>query len=174
VRTRIVGLAVLAAVLAIGLFGIPLAAGVLKYAVSDERTKLLRMADAAAAAVAADVLRGDTPTDLPNPKDETRLAVYVNRGLRIMGTGPEGGDAQVHRALRGEINTGDLNGDLVVAVPVTHDSNVIGAVRAASPRAAIYRQIALVWLGMLGLAGLAIGTVWLVARRQARRLARPL
>ncbi|MDQ4102922.1 MAG: HAMP domain-containing histidine kinase [Actinomycetota bacterium] len=173
-RTRIVGLAVLAAVLAIGLFGIPLAAGVLKYAVSDERTKLLRMADAAAAAVAADVLRGDTPTDLPDPKDETRLAVYVNRGLRIMGTGPEGGDAQVHRALRGEINTGDLNGDLVVAVPVTHDSNVIGAVRAASPRAAIYRQIALVWLGMLGLAGLAIGTVWLVARRQARRLARPL
>ena len=173
-RTRIVGLAVLAAVLAIGLFGIPLAAGVLKYAVSDERTKLLRMADAAAAAVAADVLRGDTPTDLPNPKDETRLAVYVNRGLRIMGTGPEGGDAQVHRALRGEINTGDLNGDLVVAVPVTDDSNVIGAVRAASPRAAIYRQIALVWLGMLGLAGLAIGTVWLVARRQARRLARPL
>ncbi|MGH3788436.1 MAG: sensor histidine kinase [Pseudonocardiaceae bacterium] len=173
-RTRIVGLAVLAAVLAIGLFGIPLAAGVLKYALSDERTKLLRVADAAAGAVAADVLRGDTPTDLPDPKDETRLAVYVDRGLRIMGTGPEGGDAQVHRALRGEINTGDLNGDLVVAVPVTHDSNVIGAVRAASPRAAIYRQIALVWLGMLGLAGLAIGTVWLVARRQARRLARPL
>jgi hypothetical protein len=30
VRTRIIGLAVLAAVLAIGLFGVPLAAGVLK------------------------------------------------------------------------------------------------------------------------------------------------
>ena len=30
------------------------------------------------------------------------------------------------------------------------------------------------WLGMLGLGGLAIGMVWLVARRQARRLARPL
>jgi len=175
VRTRIVGLAVLAAVLAIGLFGVPLAVGALKYALNDERVKLLRVADGAAAAVTADVLRGNTPTELHEPPDGTHLAVYVDRGHRILGTGPEGGDETVHQALHdGEINTKDLNGDLVVAVPVTHDSDVIGAVRAASPRAAIYRQVALVWLGMLGLAGLAIGTVWLVARRQARRLARPL
>jgi signal transduction histidine kinase len=175
VRTRIVGLAVLAAVLAIGLFGVPLAAGALKYALNDERVKLLRVADGAAAAVTADVLRGNTPTELHEPKDGTHLAVYVDRGHRILGTGPEGGDQAVYHALHdGEINTRDFNGDLVVAVPVTHDSDVIGAVRAASPRAAIYRQIALVWLGMLGLASLAIGTVWLVARRQARRLAHPL
>ncbi|MBV9728454.1 MAG: HAMP domain-containing histidine kinase [Pseudonocardiales bacterium] len=174
-RTRIVGLAVLAAVLAIGLFGVPLAVGALKYALNDERVNLLRVADGAAAAVTADVLRGNTPTELHEPKDGTHLAVYVDRGHRILGTGPEGGDEAVYHALHdGEINTRDFNGDLVVAVPVTHDSDVIGAVRAASPRAAIYRQVALVWLGMLGLAGLAIGTVWLVARRQARRLARPL
>jgi signal transduction histidine kinase len=175
VRTRIVGLAVLAAVLAIGLFGVPLAAGALKYLLNDERVNLLRVADGAAAAVTADVLRGNTPTELHEPKDGTHLAVYVDRGHRILGTGPEGGDEAVYHALHdGEINTGNFNGDLVVAVPVTHDSDVIGAVRAASPRAAIYRQVALVWLGMLGLASLAIGTVWLVARRQARRLARPL
>jgi signal transduction histidine kinase len=174
VRTRIVGLAVLAAVLAIGLFGVPLAAGVLQYALSVERTKLLIVANAAAGTVVADILRGDTPTDLPDLTNETRLAVYVDRGLLIAGTGPEGGDEQVHRALRSEINTGEVGGDLVVAVPVTNDADVIGAVRAASPRSAIYRQMALLWLGMLGLAGLAIGTVWLVARRQARRLARPL
>ncbi len=174
-RTRIVGLAVLAAVLAIGLFGVPLAAGALKYALNDERVNLLRVADGAAAAVTADVLRGNTPTELHEPKDGTHLAVYVDRGHRILGTGPEGGDQAVYHALHdGEISTGNFNGDLVVAVPVTHDSDVIGAVRAASPRAAIYRQVALVWVGMLGLAGLAIGTVWLVARRQARRLARPL
>ncbi len=174
-RTRIVGLAVLAAVLAIGLFGVPLAAGALKYALNDERIKLLRVADGAAAAVTADVLRGNTPTELQEPKDGTHLAVYVDRGHRILGIGPEGGDEAVYHALHdAEINNRNFNGDLVVAVPVTHDSDVIGAVRAASPRAAIYRQVALVWLGMLGLAGLAIGTVWLVARRQARRLARPL
>jgi signal transduction histidine kinase len=174
VRTRIVGLAVLAAVLAIALFGVPLAGGVLKYAKSNERTKLLLGADAAAAAVSADVLRGKMPTDLRDPNDGTHLAVYVDRGLRILGTGPEGGDPAVYAALHGEISNKDLNGELVVAVPVTHDTDVIGAVRAASPVMAVYRQVALVWLGMLGLGGLAIGMVWLVARRQARRLARPL
>jgi signal transduction histidine kinase len=175
VRTRIVGLAVLAAVLAIGLFGVPLAAGALKYALNDQRTNLLRVADTAAAEVAADVLRGNTPTELHEPKDGTHLAVYVDRGHLILGSGPEGGDETVYRALHdGAITNRNVNGDLVVAVPVTHDSDVIGAVRAASSRAAIYRQVALVWLGMLGLAGLAIGMVWLVARRQARRLARPL
>jgi signal transduction histidine kinase len=174
VRTRIVGLAVLAAVLAIALFGVPLAGGVLKYSKSNERTKLLLGADAAAAAVSADVLRGKMPTDLRDPNDGTHLAVYVDRGLRILGTGPEGGDPAVYAALHGEISNNDLNGELVVAVPVTHDTDVIGAVRAASPVAAVYRQVALVWLGMLGLGGLAIGMVWLVARRQARRLARPL
>ncbi len=173
-RTRIVGLAVLAAVLAIALFGVPLAGGVLKYAKSNERTKLLLGADAAAAAVSADVLRGKMPTDLRDPNDGTHLAVYVDRGLRILGTGPEGGDPAVYAALHGEISNKDLNGELVVAVPVTHDTDVIGAVRAASPVMAVYRQVALVWLGMLGLGGLAIGMVWLVARRQARRLARPL
>jgi signal transduction histidine kinase len=165
---------VLAAVLAIALFGVPLAGGVLKYAKSNERTKLLLGADAAAAAVSADVLRGKMPTDLRDPNDGTHLAVYVDRGLRILGTGPEGGDPAVYAALHGEISNKDLNGELVVAVPVTHDTDVIGAVRAASPVMAVYRQVVLVWLGMLGLGGLAIGMVWLVARRQARRLARPL
>ncbi|MBA2473529.1 MAG: two-component sensor histidine kinase [Pseudonocardiales bacterium] len=173
-RTRIVGLAVLAAVLAIALFGVPLAGGVLKYAKSNERTKLLLGADAAAAAVSADVLRGKMPTDLRDPNDGTHLAVYVDRGLRILGTGPQGGDPAVSAALHGEISNKDLNGELIVAVPVTHDTDVIGAVRAASPVMAVYRQVALVWLVMFGLGALAIGMVWLVARRQARRLARPL
>lgn len=173
-RTRIVGLAVLAAVLAIGLFGVPLGVGVLKYALNDERVNLLRVADGAAVAVTADVLRGNMPTDLRDPQDGTHLAVYVDRGLRILGMGPDGGDITVYKALRGEITTANLNGDLVVAVPVTHDSDVIGAVRAASPRSAIYRQVTLVWLAMLGLGSLAVGMVYLVARRQARRLAHPL
>jgi signal transduction histidine kinase len=174
VRTRIVGLAVLAAVLAIGLFGVPLALGVLKYAKSDERTKLLRVADAAASAVAADVVREKMPTDLRDPNDGTQLAVYVHPGVLILGTGPRDADVPVYKALHAEINNADINGDLVVAVPVTHDSDVIGAVRAASPLRTVYRLVGLVWLAMFGLGGLAVGMVWLVARRQARRLAGPL
>lgn len=155
----------LAVAFALVLFGVPLAAGVLKYAVSDARTKLLRVADVTAAAVAADVIRSKWPTDLPKLQDGTSLAVYVDRGLRVVGTGPRGGDALVQRALRGEISTGDLDGDLVVAVSVTHDSDVVGAVRASSSRAAIYRPIELVWLVMLALAGLTVGTVWIARAR---------
>jgi signal transduction histidine kinase len=175
VRTRIVGLAVLAAVLAIGLFGVPLGLGVLKYSLDDKRTGLQVAAQGVATAVTADVLRGKDPTYFPDPRDGTRFGVYVDRGLRILGEGPQGGDEPVYRALHdGRITTGNFDGDLVVAVPITNDSNLIGAVRASYPRATVYRRVALVWLGMLGLAGLAITTVWLVARRQARRLARPL
>ncbi len=173
-RTRIVGLAVLAAVLAIGLFGVPLALGVLKYVKSDERTKLLRVADAAASAVAADVVREKMPTDLRDPNDGTQLAVYVHPGVLILGSGPRNADPPVVKALHTEINNADIDGDLVVAVPVTHDSDVIGAVRAASPLRAVYRLVGLIWLAMFGLGGLAVGMVWLVARRQARRLAGPL
>lgn len=174
-RTRIVGLAVLAAVLAIGLFGVPLGLGALKYFLDDKRTRLQVEAQGVATAVTADVLRGKDPTYLPDRRDGTRFGVYVERGLRIIGEGPQGGDEPVYRALHdGKITTGNFNDDLVVAVPITNDSNLIGAVRAAFPRATVYRQVALVWLGMLGLAGLAISMVWLVARRQARRLARPL
>ena len=92
-RIRIVGLAVLAAVLAISLFGVPLAVAVAQYALVDERAKLERVGDAAALAVSADVVRGRVPRWLPEAKAHTDLAVYVydgHRMLRIMGVGPAG------------------------------------------------------------------------------------
>jgi hypothetical protein len=44
-RTRIVALAVVAAALAIGLFGVPLAFGLAPFAVAEERLALQRVAD---------------------------------------------------------------------------------------------------------------------------------
>ncbi|MGH3842959.1 MAG: sensor histidine kinase [Pseudonocardiaceae bacterium] len=174
-RTRIVGLAVLAAVLAIGLFGVPLAAGLLKYVKSDDRTNLLLQAYAAAAKAAADLQRRHAPTELRDGQDGIHLAIYVlARSEPIQGTGPPDQDITVYNALRGVSGNADLNGELVVSVPILLDSDVYGAVRAASPVSAVYRRVALLWLAMLGLGSLAIGMVWLVARRQARRLARPL
>jgi hypothetical protein len=166
-RARIVG-PLLATVLAIVLFGVPLAAVVLKYAFSDERTKLLRVAELTATTVMQDVLSGRMPTNIPDLSDGTHLAIYVDRGLRILGTGPVGGDVVVHRALLGEINNGDVDGDLVVGVPITHDADVIGAVRAASSQSTVYLRVVLAWLFMLGLACVAIGTAWLIARRARR------
>ena len=68
----------------------------------------------------------------------------------------------------------DLNGELVVAVPVTDGAAVIGVVRAASNYSGVRLRIVGTWAAMLGLDLAAIGATLLVARRQARRLAAPL
>ena len=173
-RRRIVGLALLGSVLAIALFGVPLAAAVVRYTLAYDLVDLERVADAAAMTVAADLVRGDPLPDLPAAPEGTEVAVFDHHGVLAAGDGPARPDAQVRSALDGRVDAASLDGSLVVAIPVTHDGDVIGAVRAASPRSAVYEQVGLAWVLMLGLAVLAIGAVWLLARRQARRLARPL
>jgi signal transduction histidine kinase len=177
VRTRIIGLAVLASVLAIALFGLPLAVGVARYMFLHEQTNLVAVADATAGAVADELNDGQRPSGIAATLDRTSLAVYDHEGDLVAGRGPSNDDL-VHEALRGRIATGGADagddGELAVAVAVTHDTEVIGAVRVASARAGIYAEIGLVWLAMLALAALAVAAVWLVARRQARRLAGPL
>ena len=73
-----------------------------------------------------------------------------------------------------EVGVGEAAEALVVAVPVTHDGDVIGVVRAATPTLAVDRIVWLAWLAMAALAGAAVGAVYIVARRQARTIARPL
>lgn len=171
-RRRIVGLAVLASVLAIGLFGLPLALAVARYAFLDEEANLVRLADAASVAVATELNNGDIP-DIPTTRGITTLAVYDQDGRLVTGTGP-GVDDLITQALRGNIATGNEGDELAVAVAVTHETDVIGAVRAASPRAHVTHKVGAAWLIMALLASLAIAVVWLLARRQARRLALPL
>jgi signal transduction histidine kinase len=175
VRTRIIGLAVWAAVLAIALFGIPLAGGVLQYALAQERSELERTANEVAIAVAADVAPGEELDELPDTDTGSAVvAVYDEHGERIGGAGPDRDDPEVAEALDGDVASVSRDGDLVVAVPVTHDADVIGVTRAAVPRSKVLGRVAVVWGAMAGLAGLAVGAVWLLARRQASRMARPL
>jgi signal transduction histidine kinase len=173
VRTRIISLGVLAAVLTIVLFGVPLALGALQYVLAHERSDLERLANETAVAVAADLFR-DQRVEEALGGDASRVGVYQGTGRRVGGVGPATADAEVTEALDGGVGSGVRDGFLVLAVPVTHDGDVIGAVRAASPRSDALNQVAIVWLGMILLAGLVIVAVWVVARRQARRLARPL
>jgi signal transduction histidine kinase len=174
VRNRIVGLTVIAAVLAIGLFGVPLAGVVAKYLLDDERAELERTADVAALTVSADLARGRTPAALPTAEGGTELALYDRSGARRSGAGPPVADDEVRSAMTGQIVSGEADGDLVVAVPVADDGVVIGVLRAATPRSEVYLRIGEVWLLMLGLGSVAVVAVWLVARWQAARLARPL
>ncbi len=172
-RGRIVGLAVAAAVLAIVLFGVPLAAGVVAYLIGDERAELERSADVAAISVAADLASGRPVADLPRPAETMTLAVYDASGARVTGDGPAAADGPVVAALDDPV-AGDAGDRLVVAVPVTADGRARMVVRASSPRSEVYLRAGLVWLAMAGLAVLALGTVWALARRFAARLARPL
>jgi signal transduction histidine kinase len=173
VRTRIIGLAVLASVLAIALFGLPLAVGVARYAVLQEESNLVEVANAYAVAVAAELNEGDRPGGIPDTVGDATLGVYDAEGDLVTGRGP-GADSVVQGALHGRIATGGNRSELAVAVAVTHESEVIGAVRVASSRTGLYLRIGGVWLAMAVLAGVAVALVWLLARRQARRLAGPL
>jgi signal transduction histidine kinase len=174
-RRRIVALAVLAAVLATSLFGVPLAIGVTQFYTDGEHSELERVADVTAIAVAAELARGGTPTSLPAKAPDIDVGVYGRDGARISGGGPTGGDGLVSQALRGNVASNeDLHGQLVVAVPILDERGVTGVVRAASNYSSVRLAIAGTWAVMLGLDAAAIGATFLLARRQARRLAAPL
>jgi signal transduction histidine kinase len=176
VRRRIVGLSVLAAVLAITLFGVPLGYAVAQSFLGDEQSEAERVADAAAITVAADLTRGDAPIDLTADQGDIAVALYGVDGTRLGGRGPARADVVVRDAAREgrESNADDVGGQLVVAVPVTDGDRVTGVVRAASDYTTVRWRIVGAWALMLGLGALAVAVTWLLARRQARRLARPL
>lgn len=173
-RQRIHWVGVLAATLAILLFGVPLAVAVGVLYRSDERGELERIADTTAVRVAPDLAAGRIPTVRPATEEDIRIGIYGLDGRRLVGAGPDTADEPVRNAAAGRISGGGRNGGLVVAMPVTSGERVVAVVRAASPRSRLFVQIGLTWLGMAGLALGAVGLAALLARRQSRRLAGPL
>ncbi|WP_190814276.1 sensor histidine kinase [Saccharopolyspora pogona] len=173
-RSRIVTLTVLAAVLAIGLFGLPLGIAVARYYLNDERAELERTAEATALAVAAELIRNQQPLLPPPTESDARLALYSQAGRLENGDGPAAADETVIAAQRGDLTTGTFRDELVVAVPVSDGGTVTGVVRAASSYREVYLRTGLTWLAMAGLAVLAVTVAWLMAHGMARRLTRPL
>lgn len=173
-RARILGVSALATVLAIVLFGVPLALAVRQLYLDDERSELQRLALRAAVQVAPDYTKGVDAAELPAPEPETQLGLYDLRGVRISGTGPTAGDAATRHALTGQVAEDDDIGALVVAVPVGSKERVAAVVRAATPRAALTRRILLTWVVMALLALAALLAATALARWLAARLTRPL
>ncbi|GAB1513119.1 HAMP domain-containing sensor histidine kinase [Actinophytocola sp. KF-1] len=172
-RGRIVALAVAAAVLAVALFGVPLAVAVARYYVDDARAALEQAADTASLTVAPALVRGAAPRTLPRVAAGISVAVYRVDGARLAGDGPV--TAGVADGLApGDVLSADTGQEMVLLAAVGDGRRMAGVVRVATPRAGIYRRVVLAWLAMAGLGVVAVGGVWLVARGQARRLARPL
>ncbi|MDT8912194.1 HAMP domain-containing sensor histidine kinase [Amycolatopsis sp. PS_44_ISF1] len=174
---RIVTLTVLAAVVATSLFGLPLAVAVFWYYRSDSTSELERAADAAAVVVSDALAAGRTPEIPAAGGDEPgAVGVYDAAGRLLAGHGPARADEVVRgaAAVDADMVTGPVGGEQVLAVPVLSGPRVTGVVRASVPRAELSRRIGLTWLAMAGLAVAAVLAAWLVARRIAARLTRPL
>jgi signal transduction histidine kinase len=175
VRRRIVTLAVLAAVLAITLFGVPLGYAVAGSFLGDEAAEAEHVADVAAIDVASHLARDQPVTSLPASGSDVALALYSPDGTVVTGDGPARADPVVLDAVGGQVATDrDAPGGLAVAVPVTDGTAVIGVIRAASPYPGVWLRIAGAWGVMAALGAVAVGATWLLARRQARRLSAPL
>ncbi len=181
VRRRIVTLTVLAAVLAITLFGVPLAVAVARFHESMSTHDLERAADTVALAVTGDLANGRIPELKPAGPHEGEgrmrditIAVYSPTGRLLVGEGPAHADDFVRSARDSDRANGTFGDEVVLAEPVLSGASVVGVIRAAHPRAELDARIRLTWLKMGGLAAIAIGASWLIGRRIATRLARPL
>jgi signal transduction histidine kinase len=171
--SRIVRLALMAAAAALVLFGVPLAVGLGQYAATEERASLQRLADFAARSVQEDMAHDRVPARLPDPPDDAAVALYDDDGELLLGDGPPRGDEPVNRALqRGVLSIPP--DQFVVAAPVSDTHEIVGVIRVAVPAGSVVGGLVPIWIGMGVLAGLVLLVVWLLARRLALRLTRPL
>lgn len=173
-RRRILAVVLTTTVLAVVVFGVPLAVAVQRLVVSNERSELESLALRAASTVSPPALAGTDPLELPASEQSVELGVYDRAGTLISGRGPAGGDSAVDGATDGRIVDTTLGDRLVVAVPVSSGERVTGVVRAATSTAAVRTRVALAWAAMLAVAAGAIALAGLLADRQTRRLTAPI
>ncbi|MBN9789962.1 sensor histidine kinase [Pseudonocardia sp. TMWB2A] len=173
-RRRIVRLTLVAVGVTLVLFGVPLAAGLERYTVTQQRESLQRIADFAARSVYDDVVHDRVPARLPDGRDDdTAVALYDEDGDLTTGDGPPEGDEGVDRVLDRGLSSSPP-GQLVAVSPVTDGDDVIGVVRAARPTSAVWSSLVPLYLGMVALAGLVLVAVWALAMRLAAHLSAPL
>jgi signal transduction histidine kinase len=171
-RARVRNAIALVTVLALLLFGIPLAIVLDRLITTQALTALQRDATRAVATVPDNTLEAGTAVPVPRGTGDIRIGVYDAHGTLVAGVGPTT-SALAAQAVDGREHDGSDGGDLGVVMPVLSDTTVAGSVRAAVPlsnlRAQVYRAWAL--LGALALLVVAVAT--LLAGRAAGRISRP-
>jgi signal transduction histidine kinase len=171
-RTRIRNAIIVVAMLALLLYGIPLAIVLDRLITSQALTGLQRDATRAVASVPDNVLEAGAHLDVPRGTGDIRIGVYDVHGTLVAGTGPKQSSLAA-RAADGHEHDGDDNGDLSVVVPVLSDTAVAGSVRAAVPLSLLRGRVYRAWALLAALAVLVIGIAVLLARRAARRISGP-
>ncbi|GAA4826051.1 HAMP domain-containing sensor histidine kinase [Actinomycetospora corticicola] len=173
-RARIVRFAVIVSMVAITVFGLPLAVGAARYYVVDEQTDLEGDAQVAADAIGPVLAAGQVPTAVSPISAESPGAVYALDGRRVTGDGPDRLDASLTGALTGRVERRSSAGTFLVAVPVLDGDRRVGVLRAERSQGEAVERTAVTWVVMLVLGVAAVAGTRLVARRLATRLAAPL
>ncbi|WP_018331624.1 sensor histidine kinase [Actinomycetospora chiangmaiensis] len=173
-RARIVRFAVVVSMVAITVFGLPLAAGAARYYVVDEQTDLEGDTQVAADGIAAVLAAGGVPTNVSPVSAESPAAVYALDGHRVTGDGPDRIEPMLAGALSGRIERRSSSGLFLVAVPVLDGDRRVGVLRAQRSQGEAVERTAITWGAMIVLGLAAVGGSRLVAGRLATRLAAPL
>ena len=167
-KRRILVSIVSVTILAVVLFGVPLAIVVRDRFKAEAMLQLERTATQVARKVPAAAVSAGTPVTLRPHDDDTRFALYGVNAAKLTGDGPDDGDEVVNDASTNHVDDMEQNGALIVAVPVTLNDRVVGVVRAEQPVSVVDQRVWRAWLAMAGLAVLAVAIAALLARRQAR------
>jgi signal transduction histidine kinase len=174
VRRRIL-LAILSiAVLAIALFAVPLAIVVERFVDEDAMLRVERHAILAARVVPADFATRRDPVELPTNTVGVQLGLYDVHGNLVAGSGPATADLATTGALASHVTDTEKDAARVVAVPVSVDEQIIGAIRAeqSTTGSDARTQKIVLLLGSLALGVIAVGAG--IGYVIAGRLARPV
>ena len=171
-RRRILHAIFAVAALAIALFAVPLAVVVERFVDEEAMLKVERQAILAARVVPEDFAFNHDRVELPANTAGIHLGLYDSRGLLVAGTGPKTADAATAGALANHVTDAETDTSRVVAVPVSVDEQIIGAIRAEQSTAAsdARTQRIVLLLGSLAIGVVAIGAGlgYLIAGRLAR------
>lgn len=172
-RRRLLTAMLLVAVVAVAGFGIPLAVSVQARFRDEALLTLSEEAATAAVAVPGSFVRDRDTPELPPPADNVDVALYGTDGRRLQGVGPARADATVGAVLDGA-GAQRHRDELVVAVPISDEEIVVGAIRASMPNSIVAGRVQRTWAAMAALALGVLVAAGLFAARRSRSLARPL
>ncbi len=172
-RSRILGVALASVVLAVALFGVPLAFVVQRLIFNDARSELEQSALRAGSEVSPAYRDGDQ-IELGPVEPGSSVGIYDLTGKRVAGTGPGLLEPGLDKARHGVVAHGSDPAEISVAVPVGSGERTFAVARAATASSEVWHRVWWSWAGMALVAILAAGCGAVLAAWQSRRLARPI
>ena len=173
-RRRITQAMVASTAFVLLLLGIPLAIVAQRWTLDSELVELQEQAAQTLAGITTPLDPSQLSRLRPGRGAAPHFGIYLTSGERWFGTGPVVGDEWVERASSGHPATSN-EGVLIVATPITDQSDtIVGVLRVEESRDGANQRALGVWLVMALASAAALAVAWLLARRVAYRLSRPV